>query len=293
MNDFKDSDIPRINAKRYVNIRTDWGFKYTFLNKKYLIHYINQFFRKNEKVKDVTYLPTEQLGRAEEDRKAIFDIYFETDRGDLIVLEMQNSPQIFFRDRVLFYSTFPIRSCSEKGDWDYRLKKVYIICLLNFVIFDDDDEKHCVERVSLMRERMRKPFSDKLTYIFIELPKFRKNENRLKTTQDAWLFLIKNIEKLEEQPPTIPEKMFCDLFNYLEINKLKREDMEVYAKSDIRYEDIRSFADCAKLEGKLEGKMEGRMEGIRQIAKKLLDMKMPVSEISQATGLTPKQIIQL
>ena len=79
--DFKD---------KYVNPYTDFGFKKLFgteINKDLLISFINSLLHGREVVKDLTYLNTEHLGISETDRKAVFDVYCENEKGEKILVE--------------------------------------------------------------------------------------------------------------------------------------------------------------------------------------------------------------
>ena len=125
----------RIFRDRYINPYTDFGFKMLFgteMNKELLISFINSLLSGKEVIRDLTYLNTEHLGTSEADRRAVFDVYCENERGEKILIEMQRGEQQFFKDRSLYYATFPIREQGEKGEWDYRLKAVYVIGILNF-----------------------------------------------------------------------------------------------------------------------------------------------------------------
>ena len=128
---------------RYVNFYTDFAFKKLFgteANKDLLLSFLNSRFEGKEQFVDITYLNTEQLGVSASERKAVFDVYCENERGEKILIEMQNGEQEYFKDRSIYYSTFPIREQAMKGkNWNYELKRVYTICFLNFT-FDDKDE---------------------------------------------------------------------------------------------------------------------------------------------------------
>ena len=62
-----------------------------------------------------------------DERKSVFDIYCESETGERFIVEMQKAKMHFFKDRSLFYSTFPIREQGKKGGWDYYLLPVYFI----------------------------------------------------------------------------------------------------------------------------------------------------------------------
>ena len=85
---------------------------------------------------------------------------------------MQRGEQQFFKDRSVFYSTFPIREQAKRGEWDYELKAVYVVGILNFS-FDNSDEEYFHHEVKLVDLYTHKVFYDKLTFVYLEMPKFK------------------------------------------------------------------------------------------------------------------------
>jgi PD-(D/E)XK nuclease family transposase len=68
---------------------------------------------------------TENMPDLPADRKAIFDIYCTAVSGERFIVEMQKAKMHYFKDRSLFYSTFPIKEQAIKGDdWDFKLQPV-------------------------------------------------------------------------------------------------------------------------------------------------------------------------
>ena len=103
--------------ERYISLLTDFGFKRIFgtaMNKDLLICFLNSLFNGKQVVKDVSYLNPEHVGDVYTDRRAIFDVYCEGENGEKFIVEMQNAYQTYFKDRALFYSTFPIREQAPK-----------------------------------------------------------------------------------------------------------------------------------------------------------------------------------
>ena len=131
--------------ERYISLLTDFGFKRIFgtaMNKDLLICFLNSLFNGIQVVKDVSYLNPEHVGDVYTDRKAIFDVYCEGENGEKFIVEMQNAYQTYFKDRSLFYSTFPIREQAPKGnDWNFKLSHVYTVALLNFNMNEDAFDK--------------------------------------------------------------------------------------------------------------------------------------------------------
>ena len=194
--------LNRTLRDRYINPYTDFGFKILFgteMNKELLISFVNSLFKGKEVITDLTYLNTEHLGTSEYDRRAVFDVYCENEKGEKILIEMQRGEQQFFKDRSLYYATFPIREQGEKGEWNYRLKAVYVIGILNFT-FDHQDEGYFHHEVQLMDTQTKTVFYDKLTFIYLEMPKFNKTENELDGMFEKWLFVLRNLSRLMERP---------------------------------------------------------------------------------------------
>ena len=157
---------------KYINPHTDFGFKRLFgseFNKELLISFLNAMFHGEQNVQDVTYLNSEQLGDRIDARRAVFDVYCENDKGEKFIVEMQNVYQEFFKDRTIYYSTFPIREQAQRGgEWDFHLNPVYTIGLLNFNFADGlENAKRWHHEVKLMEVDTHEVFYDKLTYIYV------------------------------------------------------------------------------------------------------------------------------
>jgi predicted transposase/invertase (TIGR01784 family) len=289
---------------RYINPYTDFAFKLLFgtdLNKEILIGLLNALFYGKQVIKDVTYLNTEHLGSREPDRRAVFDVYCENEKGEKILIEMQKAEQQFFKDRSIFYSTFPIREQAIKGDkWSYELKAVYVIGILNFT-FDDTRPEYFHHEVKLIDTHTHEVFYDKLTFVYLEMPKFNKTEQELETLFDKWMFVLKNLSRLMERPAALQERVFTRLFEVAEIAKFSPKKLYEYEESLKVYRDWNNVIDTAikkgeargKEEGRLEGKLEGRLEEKRVIARNLIKAGLPIPEIETITGLSSDEIKNL
>ncbi len=74
-------------------------------------------------------------------KKPVFDLYCTNEKGEKFIVEIQKTKQKFFKDRTVYYSTFPIREQAVIGsDWTFELKKVYTIAILDFVFDEDKNE---------------------------------------------------------------------------------------------------------------------------------------------------------
>ena len=128
------------SGEKYINPLTDFGFKRIFgseFNKELLISFLNALLAGERVITDVTFKNSEHLGTSEQERRAIFDVYCTTDTGARIIVEMQNVYQEFYKDRSIYYSTFPISEQAQRGEWNYELQDVYTVGILNFTFPED------------------------------------------------------------------------------------------------------------------------------------------------------------
>lgn len=298
--------MPSMGLKEvYIDPRTDFGFKYLFgtpMNKDLLIGFLNALFHGTHTITDLNYLNSEQLGIRKEDRRAIFDVYCETESGEKFIVEMQNVFQQFFKDRSVYYSTFPIREQAQRGEWDYRLEAVYTVGILNFVFDEDKNSKdYYHHEVKLMDVNTKKVFYDKLTFIYLELPKFTKTENELETLFEKWVFVLKNLSRLLERPVALQERVFNRLFEAASIARFTPTQLREYEDSVKAYRDIVNAVNTARMEGLEEGLEKGLEKGVEkgrneeriEIARTLKAMGLDAPAIHKATGLTPEEIQKL
>ncbi len=285
-------------VEKYINPFTDYGFKRLFgeePNKDLLLDFLNELLREEQgEIKNLTYLKSEHLGASEIDRKAIFDLYCENEKGEKFIVELQKTKQNFFKDRTIYYSTFPIREQAKRADWTYELKAVYTIAILDFV-FDEDKSEPTKYRydVKLTDTETCKVFYNKLTFIYLEMPKFNKSVDELNNRFEKWLYILRNLNRLERVPEKLRERVFEKLFEVAEIAKFTPEQVRSYEDSLKYYRDMKNSLDTAYEEGKEEGKEEGREEG-REEGKERRDAEIVLlmhskgkvsSEIAELTNL--------
>lgn len=284
---------------KYINPYTDFGFKLLFgtaMNKELLISFLNALLFKEETVKDVTYLNAEHLDTQEYDRRAVFDVYCENEKGEKFLVEMQRGEQQFFKDRSVYYATFPIREQSQRGKWDYELKAVYIIGILNFT-FNDTDGDYFHHEVKLVDLYTHKAFYDKLTFIYLEMPKFNKKEDELESMFDKWLFVLRNLSSLFERPRALQNRVFDRLFEAAEIAKFNPKELGEYWESLKNFRDWYSVMSTQLKKGREEGLKEGLEQGRKEEcfknAKKMKQAGIAFDVIAQVTGLSIGEIASL
>jgi predicted transposase/invertase (TIGR01784 family) len=295
---------------KYISPFTDFGFKKLFgtePNKDLLIDFLNTLLdEETGQIIDLNYLQKEQLPPRINDRKAIFDIYCENIAGEKFIVEIQKAKQNYFKECSIYYSTFPIQQQASKGDWDFKLAAVYTIGILDFVFAEHKNDKEVFHHeVQLVDKQTQKVFYDKLTYIYLEMPKFTKTEAQLETHFDKWLYVLKNLGDLTERPKKLQEKIFQKLFEQAAIANYSDSEYNEYEESLKVYRDLKNVIDTAFDDGKLEGIEQGIELGIEQgieqgehnrnldNARKMKQKGFSANDIADITGLSFEQIEKL
>lgn len=303
--------------EKFMNPYTDAGFKRIFgseISKELIIGFLNSLL--NESITDITFRNVEALGMGRNDRKAVFDIFCETDKHEMIIVEMQKSSQKYFSDRVLYYASFAIQQQAiyareqlertlevEQKDgckagskllrWNYAVNRVYVVCVLNYIMDRKHPEKYRWDIVRMDRE-LKEPFSETLTEVYLEMPKFKLSLAECDTLYKKFLFILNNIDIMERLPKELNEQIFRKLKSIVEIERMTPDERLEYELSLSTERDLYACMET-KLEegieiGKAEGKAEGLVEGIRSVATRLKQLGMDLQSIIQATGLTEAEI---
>ncbi len=295
---------------KYINPFTDFGFKKIFgeeASKPLLIDFLNALLPLSNKIIDLNFKNKEQLGQTEADRKAIYDIYCESDNGEKFIVELQKAKQNYFIERTIYYATFPIQEQAEKGGWNFKLKAVYCVGILDFT-FDDyesEPEKNEVVHTINLKNQHGKLFYDKLSYIYLEMPNFKKGETELATRLDKWLYFIKHLEDFETIPSIFKDTVFNQAFEKAEIAKFNQGEFDSYQYSLKVFRDNKNTYDyaieTATREGLEKGLEEGMEKGIekgielrnKEIAKTLKLSGISIDLIIHTTGLSKQDIENL
>ncbi|OAV26640.1 Rpn family recombination-promoting nuclease/putative transposase [Moraxella catarrhalis] len=283
----------------FINPFTDYGFKRLFgeeASKPFLIDFLNSILPKKHQIADLILKNSERMGFTDFDRKAIYDIYCESVAGEKFIVELQRAKQTFFKDRTLYYSTFPIIEQAQKGDWNYELKAVYCISILDFLFDEHKDDQEVIYNVQL-KDQNNQIFYEKFNLIYLQLPNFCKSEAELNTNLDRWLFFIKNLEDLQHIPAIFQNSLIEQAFDKAKIANFNPQEMSKYRDSLKIYWDNYNVVNTAKQEGIEQGIKQGIEQGKKQqafeTAKTLKRLNTPIETIIQATMLSAEEIKQL
>jgi len=265
---------------KYINPYTDFGFKKLFgeeANKDLLIDFLNQLLPAHHEIADLNFRNIENLADLSTERKAIFDIHCKAVSGERFIVEMQKAKIKYFKDRSLFYVTFPIRDQSQQGDWNFKLEPIYFVAILDFE-YDEAEERRKFRRDVALKDQDGDLFFDKLHFKFLQMPLFHLKEHELKTKFDKWCYFLKNLEIFDHIPSILNEPIFQKAFGTAELASLSIEQRAIYEENLIQYWGMKSALETAVEEREIE------------IAIKAIRKGLDNEFISELTGLTVEQI---
>lgn len=288
---------------KFINPFTDVGFKRIFgqeIHKELLIDFLNSLFAGEKHICDIRFLDKEIQGTTIEDRNCIYDIYCTDESGEHFIVEMQNRQQAFFRERAIYYLARAIARQGERGSqWQFDLKAVYGIFFMNFC--QENIEQKLRTDVWLEDHDTHTQFSDKLRFVFLQLPLFDKEESECENNFERWIYVLKNMETLQRLPFKARNAVFQKLEEIVDIASLSKEDRMKYDESIKVYRDNLVTEMYAVQKGIKQGIEQGIKQGIEQgikqgqtdIARRMKAKGYADTDIADMTGLPLETIAAL
>ena len=287
------------DAGVYIDPLSDWGWKTLFGSKRYkehLISFINAVYPELE-VTDISYDNVEYMGDKEKGRSTRLDLVCTTAKGESVMVEVQKAEQKYFFERGLWTSSFKIRDQAKQGPWDYHLKGVYSIGILTFppekiADFDWNDDSY-IHTFSLREDVDGRRMTSLYRFAYIAVEKFGKDAGELDNILEKWLYLLKNLKRLDARPKELQDRVFEMFFRAAEIARLPEEKQKTYRESIMNENDWMNAVAFAEEKGEKKGLEKGRAEAKLETARKLLQLDVPMETVVQATGLPEEELSQL
>jgi hypothetical protein len=279
---------------------TDFGFKKLFgdeANKDLTMSFLNDLLELDPPLVDLSFANPEQLPETSEQRIGIYDLLCRDLAGNEYLVEMQKSKLTFAKDRMVYYSSFPIASQAKKGSqrayyeyqpssealrvqevseivysgkkyyvgrspWNYELKAVYCVAILDFAF---EDGTTAVNHNSLRNDRPPHDlFYGKLKFVTVELPLFdpSKPEYNLDRHLNKWLYFMKHLPDFERMPDVFKnDKIFQKAFWIAELANFTPEERRLYELNLKRLRDTYAVLETYEMTGLARGRAEGIIEG--------------------------------
>ncbi|NJN68197.1 MAG: Rpn family recombination-promoting nuclease/putative transposase [Chloroflexaceae bacterium] len=280
---------------RYLDPTTDFGFKRLFgreESKEVLKGFLFDILALPHPIADLTYLTAEQLPASPAERIGIYDIYCTDTSGSRFIVEMQRSPFRYFKERALFYATFPIIQQIKKGTtYDFQLLPVYCISVLRYQM---DEEPGWMRRIQLANLETCKVFYEGLMFVFLELPKFTLPLQAVATPTEKWLYLLKHLPELETVPSSLATEPFPQAFQIAELAAMTPKEREVYDETLKRVSDEQLILESHFEKGREEGFEKGLEKGLEEgLEKGREEEKRANARSMLAEGIAPMTVARV
>ncbi len=300
------------NAPRYIDPLSDFGFKHLFgreESKPALVHFLNSLLPPERQIAGVDFIPTEMTGSLPIDRTVFVDLHCRAIDGTTFILEIQRRHQDHFRDRSLLYVARTLSRDALRGDWDYRFEPIVLVALLEFESKEESDNPHYLTEARLFTTE-GVLFSDTVTIIHVELPKFGKSLEELTSPLDHWLYLNKHLSTMEKIPAQFSGRVFTDWITDAEYAQLTPTDQRNYDRYWMARNDRQNQDAYAKRVATAEGLKQGLEQGLEQGLKQGLEQglergreqglerghveeRMNLIRTFARNGMSPQQIAEL
>jgi predicted transposase/invertase (TIGR01784 family) len=243
-------------------------------------------------------------------KTSIVDILCTDQEGNTYVVEMQIAQEKGFEKRAQYYAAKAYASQLLVGGKYYDLKEVIFVAIADFIMFPQK-EAYKSDHIILDQATHDHDLKD-FSFTFLELPKFNKTIDELKTPIENWCYFFKHapetsekdISKLSMYP--IIERAYEELnrFSWSPEELLTYDQAEKYegahqAALDFQFDKgmekgiekgLQEGIEKGMEKGIEKGLQEGIEKGKHDVARALLKRGMPLELVAEATGLTKKTL---
>jgi predicted transposase/invertase (TIGR01784 family) len=276
-------------------LKVDFVFKYLFTNDTAcLASLVNSilFPDGENRILEIQVISSEIIPLFEGGKRTFLDLktIAKLEKGvddNLIQIELQVHEQTAYIQRSLYYATGLIQNQLKSGDSYFQLRPMIQINILDFDLFPMDT---IVSRFLLKEAKVDHILTDLFQMVYVELSKFRLDRiSELKSEQDVWFYLLKNVQNLTEETKMEILSKMPDLKNAFDALELyasdpeKRRDLEERLRADKNF----AYELAARFE---KGVLEGELSKAIETAKKMKAEGFSLEQILRITDLTLEQL---
>ena len=296
----KDAYAQRLATPEYLDLTCDWAFKYLFQSHPdLLVRLLNDILQ--EDITSVEFRNTELTEMSSQDKRIFFDLLCRTPGGTILV-EMQKASRFDQRDRLLFYGSRLVTRQVKRGDEEYVLAPVKVICIMNY----EDEHPNSPEGKILYHYRLREvetaePFGDRMSFYLLELPRIMRYTDEYDCPVAAWCRIFRNFA-IFAKSRSEKDAEFERLERAMRVSGLDDQEIDNYFSDMMTEKEMHPYIKGAEQQGyrkgfkagveqgTAEGVEKGIEKGIEKVAKSMLSLGIPVEQIGIATGLSPERI---
>ena len=292
----KDAYAQRLATPEYLDLTCDWAFKYLFQNHpELLVRLLNDILQ--EDIMSVEFRNTELTEISPQDKRILFDLLCRTPGGTILV-EMQKASRFDQRDRLLFYGSRLVTRQVKRGDEEYALTPVKVICIMNYEDdHPDSPEDKILYHYSLREVETAEPFGDRMSFYLLELPRIMRYTDEYDSPVAGWCRIFRNFA-IFAKSRSEKDAEFVRLERAMRVSGLDDQEIDNYFSDMMTEKEMRPYIKGAEQQGYRkgfkagveQGTAEGVEKGIEKVAKSMLSLGIPVEQIGIATGLSPERI---
>ncbi len=286
---------------KYLDPKNDLAFKKIFGEEKHKnipISFLNAVLRLEGKdqILDLEFINTVQPPAIQCQKESIVDVLVKDQKGNRYIVEMQVSKTPGFEKRAQYYAAKTYSSSLNGGDPYSHLKEIVFLAVTSYVVFPNKSD-YKSEHVILDKKTYEQDLKD-FSFTFVELPKFTKKEEELKTIEDQWYYFFKHAAESNQIIPALASTSeICDAYDIVERFSWTEQELRSYDNNMMALRDARSRLEGAREEGREEGRAEGREEGREEERKKIIQNliadRFPLAIISKITGCSEKELVSI
>ena len=270
-----------LHKLKYADLLNDNVFKLVFgqeSSKDVMIEFLNQVID-DRNIVDLEFMDKEMKSMDREKKDSVYDMFCKTDDDSRIVVEVQRRKQTTYVERSIYYSTFQVRNQVDAGSTDYAFCPVYVINILDFNI-DENKGNPKVKTVYHLREdNTHALLTDKLTFIFLELNKFKKGIEDLDgDILEGMYFCMKNMTRLDSRPQVLDHEVFKKMFAVSELLNMDEITRSNVIENMTTERDLRNQMDYAK------------KEGINLVIRQMIAKGMTMQQVADIVDMTAEEI---
>jgi predicted transposase/invertase (TIGR01784 family) len=172
----------------------------------------------------------------------------------------------------------------------YMLKEVIFLAIADFTMFPNK-KGYKSEHVILDKATHEHDLKD-FSFTFLELKKFDKAIEELRTYEEKWMYFFKHAdepENVERLIKSSSDAIIKKAYTELEAHNWTQDELLAYESVQKAHWDAQAREDYVRDEGKAEGEAKRNIE----IAKNLLSEGLDVKLVSKTTGLSESAVKDL
>ena len=253
---------------KFIDLKSDFGFKFCMQDEVIMLSFLNAILEGEvDRITHVKFENVEMPPPSLHQRGVTFDLLCTTEKGDNVLIEMQNSSQRYFKTRANFYIYNLMRRKIHKGH-NWASMKRDITRILGIFIMGSRMEglDKVITRTGECDLDTGKEFWDRVRKFFISLPMFRFDRSNI-TVKNIWISFFKNLGNMENIDPSVYERADEGLLRLIEkakVSALSEEEYDQYEASMKYLEDEIDMEQHGYERGMEEGLKKGTEQGMKQ-----------------------------